>query len=43
LQRGITVYELARVIGTSVRMIERHYGALLDKRGTQKPPMPVAA
>jgi hypothetical protein len=24
------VFELARVMGTSVRMIERHYGALLD-------------
>jgi hypothetical protein len=24
------VYELARVMGTSVRMIELHYGALLD-------------
>jgi hypothetical protein len=30
LAAGITVYELARVVGTSVRMIERHYGALLD-------------
>jgi hypothetical protein len=27
---GLTVYELARVMGTSVRMIELHYGALLD-------------
>lgn len=27
---GVTVFELARVMGTSVRMIERHYGALLD-------------
>lgn len=24
------MYELARVMGTSVRMIELHYGALLD-------------
>ena len=24
------VFQLARVMGTSVRMIERHYGALLD-------------
>ncbi len=24
------MFELARVMGTSVRMIERHYGALLD-------------
>jgi integrase len=30
LAAGITVYELARVLGTSVRMIELHYGALLD-------------
>jgi integrase len=30
LAAGITVYELARVMGTSVRMIELHYGALLD-------------
>jgi hypothetical protein len=27
---GVTVFELARVMGTSVRMIERPYGALLD-------------
>jgi hypothetical protein len=26
----VSVFELARVMGTSVRMIERHYGALLD-------------
>jgi hypothetical protein len=26
----VTVFELARVMGTSVCMIERHYGALLD-------------
>jgi integrase len=26
----VTVFELARVMGTSVAMIERHYGALLD-------------
>jgi integrase len=30
LAAGISVFELARVMGTSVRMIERHYGALLD-------------
>jgi hypothetical protein len=29
LHAGVTVFELARVMGTSVRMIERHYGALL--------------
>ena len=30
LAAGITVYELARIMGTSVRMIELHYGALLN-------------
>ena len=30
LAAGITVYELARLMGTSVGMIEAHYGALLD-------------
>jgi integrase len=30
LAAGITVYELARIMGTSVGMIERHYGALID-------------
>jgi integrase len=30
LAAGITVFELARIMGTSVKMIERHYGALLD-------------
>jgi hypothetical protein len=29
----VSVFELARVMGTSVRMIERHYGALLDGAG----------
>ncbi len=28
--KGITVYELARIMGTSVSMIKAHYGALLD-------------
>jgi hypothetical protein len=27
---GVTVFELARVMGTSVRMIEKHYGTLLE-------------
>jgi integrase len=27
---GITVHELARVMGTSIDMIERHYGTLID-------------
>ena len=30
LAAGITVYELARIMGTSVAMIEAHYGALID-------------
>ncbi len=30
LALGVTVYELARIMGTSVGMIEAHYGALLD-------------
>ena len=30
LHAGIPVFTLAKVMGTSVRMIERHYGALLD-------------
>jgi integrase len=30
LAAGASIFELARVMGTSVRMIERHYGALLD-------------
>jgi integrase len=33
LAAGITVFELARVMRTSVEMIERHYGALLDGSG----------
>jgi integrase len=31
LAAGVTVFELARVMGTSVAMIERHYGTLLDR------------
>jgi hypothetical protein len=30
LAAGITVYELARIMGTSVSMIEAHYGALIE-------------
>jgi hypothetical protein len=30
LARGLTVFETARIAGTSTRMIELHYGALLD-------------
>jgi integrase len=33
LGAGISVFELARVMGTSIEMIERHYGALLDGSG----------
>ena len=29
LHAGITPFELARMLGTSVRMIERHYGTLV--------------
>jgi hypothetical protein len=30
LAAGVTVFELAGVMGTSVRMIEKHYGTLLE-------------
>ena len=30
LARGLTLHELARVMGTSTRMIELHYGALVE-------------
>ena len=30
LAAGIAVFELAKVMGTSVEMIERHYGSLFD-------------
>jgi integrase len=33
LAAGVSVFELARIMGTSVEMIERHYGALLDGAG----------
>ena len=33
LDAGISVFELARVMATSVAMIERHYGRLLDGAG----------
>jgi hypothetical protein len=29
----VPIFTLARIMGTSVRMIERHYGALLDGAG----------
>ena len=30
LAAGVPVFEVAKIAGTSVRMIERHYGRLLD-------------
>ncbi len=33
LAAGVTVFELARIMGTSVEMIERAYGTLLDGSG----------
>ena len=30
LAAGVTAFELAKNMGTSVRMIEKHYGALVD-------------
>ena len=33
LAAGVSVFELARLMGTSVAMIERHYGTLLDGAG----------
>jgi hypothetical protein len=29
----VSVFELARIMGTSIEMIERHYGTLLDGAG----------
>jgi integrase len=33
LAADVSIHALARIMGTSVRMIERHYGALLDGAG----------
>lgn len=33
LAAGVSVFELARIMGTSVAMVERHYGTLLDGAG----------
>jgi integrase len=33
LAAGVSVFELARIMGTSVRMIEPHYGTLLQGSG----------
>jgi integrase len=30
LAAGVSIFELPKIMGTSIRMIERHYGALLD-------------
>ena len=35
LAAGVSVFQLARVMGTSVRMIVRHYGAMLDGSGAE--------
>jgi integrase len=35
LAAGVSVFQLARIMGTSVRMIERHYGAMLDGSGAE--------
>jgi hypothetical protein len=33
LAAGVSVFELARVMGTSMAMIERHYGTLIEGAG----------
>ena len=38
LAAGVTVFELARIMGTSVRMIERHYGDAARRRRTPGSP-----
>lgn len=35
LAAGVAIHALARIMGTSVRLIERHYGALLDGSGAE--------
>jgi integrase len=35
LAAGVSIHALARIMGTSVRMIETHYGALLDGAGAE--------
>lgn len=35
LAAGVSVFQLARIMGTSVKMIEGHYGALLDGFGAE--------
>jgi integrase len=38
LAAGVTPFELGKVMGTSVRMLERHYGTLIAGRGLGSPP-----
>ena len=33
LAAGVSVFDLAKIMGTSIRMIELHYGALLQGSG----------
>ena len=33
MSRGVSVFELARIIGTSAHMIERSYGVLIEGAG----------
>jgi integrase len=33
LAAGVSVFELGRIMGTSVAMIERHYGTLIEGAG----------
>jgi len=35
LAADVSVFQLARIMGTSVQMIERHYGAMLDGSGAE--------
>jgi len=35
LAANVSVFKLARIMGTSVQMIERHYGATLDGSGAE--------
>jgi hypothetical protein len=33
MSRGVSVFELARIMGTSAHMIERSYGVLIEGAG----------
>lgn len=35
LAAGVSVFQLTRIMGTSVKMIERHYCAMLDGSGAK--------